>query len=91
MKDVNGLYYYPSPTEKRVRMYVRRRFGQVEFRLWNQEHPEIWDRHDWIPYDAIEEAAAEYRKRKAGSDPLEMYDLNVAERLLADAGEEPCA
>lgn len=84
MKDSLGLYYYPAPAEKRVRMYVRRRFGQVEFRLWNSEHPEIWERHDWIPYDAIEEAAAEYRKRKAGVDPLEMYDLQVAERLLVD-------
>ena len=90
MKDSNGLYYYPNPAEKRVRMYVRHRFGQMEFRLWNQEHPEIWERHDWIPYDAIEEAAAEYRKRKAGVDPLELYDLHVAQRLWADEGE-PCA
>ncbi len=84
MKDTLGIYYYPNPLEKRVRMYVRRHFGQVEFRLWNREHPEIWDRHDWIPYEAIEEAAAEYKKRKTGSDPLEMYDVQVAERILAD-------
>lgn len=90
MKDDKGIYYYPAPAEKRVRMYVRHRFGQVEFRLWNQEYPEIWERHDWIPYDAIEEAAAEYRKRKDGVDPLEMYDLDVATRLLADEGG-PCA
>ena len=85
MKDQLGLYYYPNPADKRVRMYVRRRYGQVEFRLWNGEHPEIWDGHGWVPYDAIEEAAAEYRTRKTGVDPLEMYDLNVAERLIADA------
>jgi hypothetical protein len=90
MKDSLGIYYYPSPLEKRVRMYVRKRYGQVEFRLWNSEHPEIWEGHDWIPYEAIEAAAAAYRNRKAGADPLEMYDMNVANRLLADEGE-PCA
>ena len=86
MKDTLGIYYYPSPMEKRVRMYVRKRYGQVEFRLWNSEHPEIWERHDWMPYDAIEAAAAEYKKRGAGTDPLELYDLGVAKRLLADEG-----
>ena len=86
MKDDNGLYYYPAPTEKRVRMYVRHRYGQVEFRLWNGEHPQIWDGHDWVPYDAIVAAAAEYKKRKTGVDPLEMYDIHVAECLLADEG-----
>jgi hypothetical protein len=90
VKDSLGLYYYPSPLEKRVRMYVRQRYGQVEFRLWNSEHAEIWERHDWIPYEAVEEAAAEYKKRKSGTDPLELYDLGVAKRLLADAGES-CA
>ena len=36
--------------------------------------------------DAIEQAAAAYRQRNAGVDPLEMYDLRVAERLIADEG-----
>jgi hypothetical protein len=84
MKDERGAYYYPNPAEKRVRMYVRERYGDVEFRLWNQEHAEIWERHDWLPYDAVVEAAQEYAKRGAGVDPLEMYDINVAKRLLAD-------
>ena len=86
MKDQFGLYYYPNPVDKRVRMYVRHRYGQVEFRLWNGEHPQIWDGHDWVPYDAIVAAAAEYKKRKTGVDPLDMYDIHVAERLLADEG-----
>ena len=86
MKDSLGIYYYPNPADKRVRMYVRESFGQVEFRLWNREHPEIWERHDWIPYADIEAAAAEYKKRGAGADPLVMYDVNVAKRLLADEG-----
>jgi len=90
MKDTNGLYYYPAPNEKRVRMYVRQGAGQVEFRLWNQEHPEIWERHGWVPYAAIEAAAALYRQHKAGSDPLTLYDVAVAKRLLADEGG-PCA
>ncbi|MYL84569.1 hypothetical protein GTA51_15720 [Desulfovibrio aerotolerans] len=89
MKDTLGLYYYPNPAEKRVRMYVRVSFGQVEFRLWNSEHAAIWERHDWIPYADIEAAAAEYKKRGTGTDPLELYDLNVAKRLLADEGV-PC-
>lgn len=84
MKDTLGLYYYPNPADKRVRMYVRKRYGQVEFRLWNGEFPQIWEKHDWVPYEAIEAAAEEYKKRKAGADPLEMYDIHVAERLLAD-------
>ena len=33
-----------------------------------------------------EAAAAEYKKRGAGADPLVMYDVNVAKRLLADEG-----
>ena len=86
MKDQLGLYYYPNPADKRVRMYVRHRYGQVEFRLWNGEHPQIWDGHDWVPYDAIVAAAAEYKKRKTGVDPLDMYDIHVSERLLADEG-----
>jgi len=86
MKDDKGVFYYPNPAEKRVRMYVRERYGDVEFRLWNQEHPQIWERHDWVPYDAIVEAAGEYSKQGAKADPLEMYDINVAKRLLADEG-----
>mgnify|MGYP001378618723 CR=1 FL=1 len=86
MKDTNGLYYYPAPNEKRVRMYVRQGDGQVEFRLWNQDHPEIWERHGWVQYAAIAVAAAAYKKRREDVDPLMMYDLAVAERLLADEG-----
>lgn len=84
MKDERGVYYYPNPAEKLVRMYVRERYGDVEFRLWNQEHPEIWERHDWLPHEVVVEAAREYAKRGAGADPLEMYDINVAKRLLKD-------
>ena len=43
--------------------------------------------HGWfqLPPD-IEAAAEEYKKRGAGADPLGLYDLNVAKRLLADEG-----
>ncbi len=86
MKDERGVYYYPSPADKRVRMYVRFRYGEVEFRLWNRDFPEIWDGHDWIPYDAVVAAAQAYRERGSGADPLAMYDLDVAKRVLQDEG-----
>ncbi len=86
MKDDLGVYYYPNPGEKSVRMYVRRRYGDVEFRLWNSGHAEIWERHDWLPYDEIVEAAEMYKKRGTGADPMEMYDIDVAKRVLADEG-----
>ncbi len=84
MKDERGIYYHPTPRERAVRMYVRERYGDVEFRLWNRDHPRIWEGHDWIAYDDIRAAAAQYAKRGTGADPLEMYDLEVAKRLLQD-------
>lgn len=86
MKDERGIYYHPHPSERAVRMYVRERYGDVEFRLWNRDHPQIWDGHDWVPYDDIKAAAAQYAARGSGADPLELYDLDVARRLLKDEG-----
>lgn len=83
MKDNLGLYYYPNPSETSVRMYVRRSFGSVEFRLHNRQHPEIWDRHGWVPYDEILKAASAYQSR-GGTNPLVMYDIGVAQHLLAE-------
>lgn len=82
MQDARGLYYYPTPTNKKERMYVRERVGQVEFRLWHLEHPEIWDRHEWIPFDVIQQAAAQYAGR--GDSPLALYDLDVAMALIRE-------
>ena len=45
MKDNNGLYYYPFPQNKKVRMYVRSGDDEIEFRMWNQDDPGLWMEH----------------------------------------------
>ena len=85
MKDKNGLYYYPDPTDTRTRVYVRQGEAGPEFRLWHAERSEFWERHDWLPFVVIEAAAAIYKDRSDGSDPLALYDVNVARALLKDA------
>jgi hypothetical protein len=65
-------------------MYVRSVDGTIQFRLWNAEHDEVWERHEWLPYDVIEAAAEMYRERGADRNPLALYDLEVAQRLLKD-------
>lgn len=84
MKDDNGLYYYPDPSDHKTRVYVREGTGGVEFRLWRAEHPEVWERHDWLPYDVVAAAAGMYKQSKEGVDPLAFYDCNVAKALLKD-------
>ena len=59
MKDAKGLYYYPFPQNKRVRMYVREVEGTVGFRLWNQDDPELWVQHGWVSHEAIQQASAQ--------------------------------
>ena len=44
MKDANGLYYYPFPQNKRVRMYVKKENKTIYFRLWNAEDEKLWER-----------------------------------------------
>ncbi len=91
MKDDRGLYYYPQPGNTKVRVYVRRgEDAGVEFRLWESEHAEVWEKHDWLPHAVILEAAAMYKKLGRGSegaDPLVLYDAAVAEALLQEAGQ----
>lgn len=86
MKDERGLYYYPAPQNTRIRMYVREQFGTVEFRMHDLDKPEFWERHGWIPYEEIEMAAAHYKENRRGADPMALYDLNVAQRLIVDEG-----
>lgn len=58
MKDERGLYYFPNAADRRARMYVRRgEDGGVQFRLWQSDHPEVWDRHQWLDLQVIEDAA----------------------------------
>ena len=85
MKDDNGLYYYPFPQNKSVRMYVRREAGEVAFRMWNRDDPQLWKDHGWVPYSAIRQAAAMFGGKSF--DPNRAYDIGVANALLAEHSE----
>jgi hypothetical protein len=82
MKDQRGVYYYPNPANKAFRMYVRRTGAGIEFRMWNQQDAELWKAHGWVPFDAIQEAAAMYE----GStfNPARAYDIELAGAVLAE-------
>ena len=83
MKDERGLYYYPFPANKKVRMYVRAKDGAVWFRLWNADDPKLWDEHGWVPYEAVRRARAMY---DGGSfDPDQAYDLPTAQALIDES------
>ena len=82
MKDDRGLYYYPFPQNKRVRMYVREAEGMIWFRLWNADDPELWEEHGWVPHGAIKQAAAMHNR--SSFDPNQAYDIGVAEMLLKE-------
>lgn len=83
MKDRIGIFYYPFPENKRVRMYVRERNGDVEFRMRNQDDPGIWNDHGWVPYAAIQQAQVLYAKR-GQFDPQRAYDIQIAKVLIRD-------
>ena len=87
MKDEKGLFYYPYPANKRVRMYVLKTGDTVSFRLWNADDPQLWDEHGWMPHDAILQAAAMYKKGN-DFDPGVAYDIKLAEAILKDAEKE---
>ncbi|MFZ7124604.1 MAG: hypothetical protein ACOWWM_00410 [Desulfobacterales bacterium] len=87
MKDDLGLYYYPYPGNQKTRMYVRRKDGDIWFRLWNADDPELWDEHGWVPHGAIREAIKMFRKT-GDFDPAEAYDVRVAEDLIRREGKE---
>ncbi|SKA82404.1 hypothetical protein SAMN02745704_01551 [Paucidesulfovibrio gracilis DSM 16080] len=84
MKDERGLYYLPSMQDTDTRMYVRSVDGVIQFRLWNANHAEVWDRHEWLPFDVIEAAAEMYKERGAERNPLALYDVEIAKRLIKD-------
>ncbi len=82
MKDKLGLYYYPFPMNRKVRMYVRSAGDETEFRMWNQDDPGMWKAHGWVPYSAIVQAGAMY---KGGAfDPEKAYDIDAAKALIKD-------
>ena len=84
MKDDNGLYYHPDPSDPKTRVYVRETPSGVEFRMWRADHPEVWERHGWLAHDVLAAAADMYKERGTGADPLAFYDVNVARALLKD-------
>ena len=86
MKDELGLYYHPQAGNALSRVYVRRGpDGEVEFRLWRADHPEVWERHPWLSMAVVRSAARMYQQeRKAESDPLLLYDIAVARALLQE-------
>ncbi|MFW6081571.1 MAG: hypothetical protein ACOC7W_06625 [Desulfosalsimonas sp.] len=87
MKDEKGLYYYPFPQNRRVRMYVRQSGDTVEFRMWNEDDPGMWEQHGWVAWEAIEQAAAMYSGK--GLDPRQAYDMRLARALIKEeAGEK---
>ena len=83
MKDRRGLYYYPFPRNKRVRMYVKEEAGEVFFRMWNTDDPQLWLDHGWVPHGAIIKAAAMYNNRNR-FDPSQAYDIKIAQSLLKE-------
>lgn len=84
MKDERGLYYHPSMQDTNTRMYVREVDGMIQFRLWNAGHEHVWEQHQWLPFDVIEAAAEMYRERGSDRNPLALYDLDIAKRLVRD-------
>jgi hypothetical protein len=86
MQDQRGLYYHPFPANPKTRMYVRRQGGEIHFRLWNADDPELWEKHGWVPLGAVRAASAIY-KGGGPFDPKVAYDQRVAEALLREAGQ----
>lgn len=85
MKDKNGLYYYPNPAETNIRVYVRQGTSGPEFRLWRQDMPEVWEKHEWLPIQVIEAAAKMYQQAQGNnSNPMQLYDRAVALALLKE-------
>ncbi|MBQ9407599.1 MAG: hypothetical protein IJU37_12790 [Desulfovibrio sp.] len=86
MKDERGLYYHPSAGDTSSRVYVRRGpDGEVEFRLWQADHTEVWENHPWVNLAILRSVAGYYRQERARDvDPLQLYDLAVARMLLRE-------
>jgi len=86
MESPQGVFYYPIPGNKRIRMYVRRCNGTIEFRLHNPDYPEIWERHGWLDMDLIQRGASLFRQERGRHvDPLQLYDIRVAQAVLEEA------
>ncbi|MBO4368711.1 MAG: hypothetical protein J5803_01225 [Desulfovibrio sp.] len=84
MKDERGVYYFPIPMDRSVRVYVRKNDKQeIEFRLWADDTPEIWEKHPWLNHDVLSAASDLYKsERNEKANQVELYDLKVAQSLL---------
>lgn len=82
MKDKLGIYYHPDPSDYKTRVYVRQGADGPEFRLWRADHPQVWEKHGWLGRSVIEAAAKMYRSGKGATDPLVLYDTEVAKALI---------
>lgn len=87
MKDEQGLFYYPYPNNKSVRMYVRQGIDDIEFRLFNSKEPQLWEEHGWAPYLALQKAFEMYDIKKSGFNPKAAYDIAIARTLLKENQE----
>lgn len=76
MRDKRGIFYYPVPLNKRVKMYVREVDGIIEFRLHNEDDPMLYEEHGWITYEMARQASKMYKG--PGMNPLNLYDLDAA-------------
>ena len=87
MKDDRGLYYYPFPGNRQVRMYVKwgPEHGQIYFRLWNSDDPQLWQQHGWLSEEAITQAARLYSAHER-FNPNQAYDPKTARNLLQEKG-----
>ncbi len=90
MQDQHGVFYYPQPENKRLKMYVRIQDGIVEFRPDHADNPQLWEGHGWIAYEAAKKAD-EYSKQQGKRYPLHLYDFDVALGVLADSDPEAVA
>lgn len=82
VKDRKGIYYYPFPANRRVRMYVRRQDDDIAFRMDNADDPQMWVEHGWRPFTAIEQAIKMYTGK--GFDPGQAYDIDIARATLKE-------
>ena len=61
---------------------------EVCFRMWNADDPEMWEKHGWVPYGAVQEASGMF-KRRDKFDPQRAYDLDLALTLLRESKLKP--
>ncbi|MFP4048862.1 MAG: hypothetical protein ACLFRE_00925 [Desulfovermiculus sp.] len=87
MQDAFGIYYYPFPGHKSIRMYVRENQDVIEFRLHSEKDPQLWAEHGWLTYEAVRRASEMYT-RPDGKNPLHWYDFDVAVHVLKQARKQ---